>query len=245
MDERIVKEALSYSLGEELHDAWCKQEIYAFFLRACAEYEKTKNYGEAFQKACFVGDTKRNEVNLDVPYLVGHENLASRCLTDFNVFMRLFHNGIIEIKRFKKTTVSSEEEQELGKNFKEGKENILREFKSLSSDAKCEYLDAARVAIDLVFHRIVSGEILRPEDIERLAGEVHLEWLRRNMWIFEPGVGNPQLAVPYAQLSEEEKAKDRSQIYYAQDRVHAYIEGLVDVSSLCHKYGLSQSSKQF
>ncbi|MBR3211137.1 MAG: hypothetical protein IKF71_04300 [Bacilli bacterium] len=233
MDEIIVKKALSYSLGADLHDAWCQQELLAFFKRANQEYKKTKNFGESFRNACFVGEEKRNEVEIDTSYLEGHEGYVSRCLTDFNVFMNLFHHGVITVKRFAPVQISLEEASKLGADYKDGKENVLRDFSSLSSESKTDSLEAARVAIDLVYNRIMFGDVISLEDMEQLGAIVHIEWLRRNPWVFDPNRGNPKLAVPYSELSKEEQERDKAQVYLAQDKVHAYIEGLIDINAIC------------
>ena len=84
-------------------------------------------------------------------------------------------------------------------------------FKDLPSNWKCENLEAAKVAVDLVYEKIVNKEKIDSEMIEEMSKIVHEKWLERNgvQWSFE------NQRVDYQNLSEEEKAKDRIQIELA------------------------------
>ena len=77
-----------------------------------------------------------------------------------------------------------------------------------------------------------------------MAAVIHNEWLKRNDWVFNPEYGNPQLAVPYEQLSKEEQDKDKAQLWPAQVKVQAYIDGLLDIEQICVQYNLSTSKKR-
>lgn len=90
----------------------------------------------------------------------------------------------------------------MGDNYKDGKENILRKFSSLSRVSQKDNLEAARVAIELVYDKTISGEPFTPSEIEQMASVIHNEWLKRNPWVFHPQYGAPKLAVPYEQLSK-------------------------------------------
>ena len=68
------------------------------------------------------------------------------------------------------------------------------------------------------------------------------EWLKRNSWVFDPNYGDPKLAVPYSELSQEEKDKDIAQLLPACNKVEAYKQGLINIDELCDKYGI-QSGK--
>jgi hypothetical protein len=50
------------------------------------------------------------------------------------------------------------------------------------------------------------------KQLESLASEVHEQWLSRNPWAIEQ---KSKLAVPYSELPEEEKQKDRDVILQA------------------------------
>ena len=243
MNDTIVKNALSYSLGADLHKEWCNQELYAFFLRAQQEYGKSQNFRMAFEAACYKGTEKRNEVELDVGFLVGHEVLASQCLTDFNVFMKLYEMGAIEVKRFTKRNLTEDEVGRIGNDYKDGKENILRSFSSLSSASQSDNLEAARVAIDLTYDKAISGQGFTLDEVEQMAAVIHDEWLKRNDWVFHPEYGDPKLAVPYEQLSKEEQDKDKAQLGPAYAKIQAYVNGLINVEELCAQYNLPTSSK--
>ena len=102
MNSQTVKEALSYALAADLHEEWCINELRAYFERAQKAMVETRNFGQAFRKACYKGEEKRNEVELDIGYLIAHEAEASQCLLDFETFYQLFQKGVIDVKRFTK-----------------------------------------------------------------------------------------------------------------------------------------------
>ena len=114
-------------------------------------------------------------------------------------------------------------------------------FSELPSNWQYENLEAARVVINLVYDKVMAKEEFSLEEIESMAEIVHNEWLKRNQWVFDPQYGDPKLAVPYAELSEEEKVKDKVQLKPAVEKVQAYIDGLIDVDALCEQYGIPTS----
>ena len=85
---------------------------------------------------------------------------------------------------------------------------INTKFEDLPNDRKKENLEAAKVALDLVYEKIVNWEEITSEMIEEMSEIIHNERLKRNWiaWSFE------NQRVKYKGLSEEEKAKDRNQI---------------------------------
>lgn len=54
-----------------------------------------------------------------------------------------------------------------------------------------------------------------------MASHIHEEWLKRNSWVFDSNYGDPKLAVPYNELSQEEKDKDIAQLLPACSKVEA------------------------
>ena len=85
------------------------------------------------------------------------------------------------------------------------------EFEDLPRNWKYENLEAAKVAVDLVYDKVVNWEKISSEMIEEMSEIVHDKWLERNweQWSFE------NQRVDYGALSEEEKVKDRIQIELA------------------------------
>ena len=63
------------------------------------------------------------------------------------------------------------------------------------------------------------------ENIEGLAAQVHEQWLSRNSWAIEQ---KSPLAVPYSELPEEEKQKDRDVISAAYDILQEMMGGQED-----------------
>lgn len=85
-------------------------------------------------------------------------------------------------------------------------------FENLPSNWQYENLEGAKVAVDLVYEKIINGEEITPEMIEEMSSVVHEKWLERNEWVYDKQYWDPILAQPYESLPEEEKAKDRAHI---------------------------------
>ena len=85
-------------------------------------------------------------------------------------------------------------------------------FEDLPSNWQYENLEAAKVAVELVYDKVADGEEITPEMIEEMSSVVHEKWLERNDWVYDKEYGNPILAKAYEALPEDEKAKDRAQV---------------------------------
>lgn len=94
-------------------------------------------------------------------------------------------------------------------------------FEDLPSNWKYENLEAAKVAIELVFDYVIAWEEITDEMIEEMAAVVHEKRLERNTWVFDKDYGNPTLAQEYSKLPEEEKEKDRVQVRQAIAKIKA------------------------
>lgn len=116
-------------------------------------------------------------------------------------------------------------------------------FDQLPSNWQYENLEAARVAIELVYEKTMTGEQLSEDDIEKMASTIHDEWLKRNDWVFNPEYGDPKLAVPYSQLSKEEQDKDKAQLAPAQAKILAFLKGSLDIEQVCEQYNLPKAPK--
>jgi hypothetical protein len=80
-------------------------------------------------------------------------------------------------------------------------------FEALPTDWKAENAKAGEVvATELVLLQR-NGVEVNPETVEMVASKVHDKWLERNNW-----AKGGELDVPYAELPEDEKAKDRDQV---------------------------------
>ena len=117
-------------------------------------------------------------------------------------------------------------------------------FEQLPSNWQYENLEAAKVAIEQVYDKTMSYEPITPKELEQMAANIHVEWLKRNAWVFDPNYGDAKLAVPYEQLSKEEQDKDKAQIGPAQAKVQAYMNGLINIEQICEQYGISMGSKK-
>lgn len=85
------------------------------------------------------------------------------------------------------------------------------EFEDLPNNWKYENFEAVKIAVDLVYEKVLNWERITPKMVEDMSKIVHEKWLERNWieWSFE------NQRVDYEELSEEEKAKDRVQIEIA------------------------------
>ena len=105
----------------------------------------------------------------------------------------------------------SEDEEWTKKHWTQTVDIANTEFEDLPSNWQRENLEAAKVAVGLVYKKVVDWEKITSEMIEEMSNIVHIKWLERNWieWSFE------NQRVNYENLSEEEKAKDRIQIEIA------------------------------
>ena len=118
-------------------------------------------------------------------------------------------------------------------------------FEELPSNLQQENLEAAWVAVNCVYDKVMNGKEITPEECEQMGEIIHNEWLKRNAYVFGPidQGGNPDLAVPYEQLSREEQLKDLAQLIPAQEKVQEYMNGLIDIEQICDQYNLPTSEK--
>ena len=179
MNDKVVKEALSYALGSDLHEAWRlprKKEDGTFEPRIKKSNDEAWNSSHGTDKVDIANYT----------------------------------------------------------------------FEELPSNWQYENLEAARVAIELVYDKTMASEQITPKELEQLAAIIHEEWLKRNSYVFGPieQGGRPDLAVPYEKLDPIEKEKDKVQIVAAQTKVQAYMNGLIDIASICEQYGIQSSGKR-
>ena len=81
-------------------------------------------------------------------------------------------------------------------------------FEDLPDNWKNENFEAAKIAVDLVYEKVVNWEEITSEEVEGMSRIIHEKRLKRNwiQWSFE------NQRVDYDELSEEEKSKDRVQI---------------------------------
>lgn len=118
-------------------------------------------------------------------------------------------------------------------------------FDELPKDWQKENLLAARLAIDLVFDKAIEGQPIFDDELEEMSSTIHDEWMKRNHPVNEKENEEPKLTVPYKDLPQEEKAKDKIQLVQAITKIQDYKDGLVDIDEICQKYNLSQEQKSF
>lgn len=79
------------------------------------------------------------------------------------------------------------------------------DFENLDPDWRAENGSAAEVAMNLVWEAKTTSKELDDSFIEEASSTVHDKWKERNPW-------NEKLQVPYLELPEEEKERDRAQV---------------------------------
>ena len=101
-----------------------------------------------------------------------------------------------------------------------GQVDILNtSYSDLPAKWQAENKAQAESAIGLVARNMDSASM----DIEGLAAQIHEQWLSRNSWAKDGPLG-----VPYNELPEEEKQKDRDVITAAQDILQEMMGGQED-----------------
>jgi len=93
-------------------------------------------------------------------------------------------------------------------------------FEDLPDNWKYENIEAAKVAVDLVYEKILNLEKFSIETIEEMSDIVHEKRLERN-WL--AGSFENQ-RISYKDLSEEEKEKDRLQIKIAMEIINSFTQ---------------------
>lgn len=123
----------------------------------------------------------------------------------------IFHEKWREARLYKPMIEKSEDKEWNMEHWTEVVDIANTEFEDLPSNRKYENFEAAKVVVDLVYDKVVNWEEVDSEMIEEMSKIVHEKWLERNwvQWSFE------NQRVDYVNLSEEEKAKDRTQVELA------------------------------
>ena len=128
----------------------------------------------------------------------------------------------------------------ISKNWTNQVDIANTKFEDLPSDWKYENLEAAKVAVDLVYDKISKWEKITPEILEEMSAKVHEERLKRNSW-----AKWWELDVSYDKLPEVEKVKDRNQVLQAIEKVW-WKEKKVGIENLFSNYrkGLLEEPQQ-
>lgn len=122
-----------------------------------------------------------------------------------------FHDKWRENRLYKPMIEKSEDEDWTKRHWTDLVDIANIKFEDLPNNWKYENFEAAKVAVDLVYEKVVNWLEITPGMIEKMSKIVHEKRLERNWieWSFE------NQRVDYKELSEEEKAKDRVQIEIA------------------------------
>ena len=122
-----------------------------------------------------------------------------------------FHDKRRKNRLYKPMIEKSEDDEWTKKHWTDLVDIANTEFEDLPYNWQYENFEAAKVAVDLVYERVINWLEITPEMIEEMSKIVHEKRLERNWieWSFE------NQRVDYEDLSEEEKGKDRIQIEIA------------------------------
>ncbi len=212
--EKFDKEKLIIDAAAKVHEDWCTEEMFGYFWRLQETLKHDKEY-DAILKACYKGDKKRVDVDLDISELVRMDRRYLKKLVvdekDFDTFKSVFiDGGRIVLKRFVERNLTDNEihKASVNGNYKDGKENILLNFNELSADSKKENLEAAIGAFNVYEQMSKAGisieEMEKNPEINNMIGiAIHTDWLKRNM-----NHENESLKVPYAELDSWTKKQD-------------------------------------
>ncbi|MGN1298934.1 MAG: hypothetical protein ACI4UE_03005 [Candidatus Scatovivens sp.] len=117
-------------------------------------------------------------------------------------------------------------------------------FAELPEDWKKENLEAAKVAVNLVYGKVMTNQDITEDILQEMSSVVHDEWIKRNDWVLSPEYGDPVLARPYAELPESEQVKDTNQLRQAIEKVEAYQRGEIDIDRLKKEYALDDRTEE-
>ena len=198
-----LKNELITMVSQKSHGIWCDNEIKSFFDRL--HFSLNKAIKDKLEEACYKDGIKRNEVVILKDY--DEKELEDNC-KDFNTFQQLIYQNVICIKRFIDRDVTEEEQIRLKDDYKEGKENILRDFNLLSLSSQNEVVHGSISAIDVYIIFLKKGfsleEMERDMQVREMIGSyIHEEWLKRN-----PNYPDKKILVPYSELDDDSKKKD-------------------------------------
>ncbi len=128
----------------------------------------------------------------------------------------------------------------ISKNWTNQVDIANTKFEDLPSDWKYENLEAAKVAVDLVYDKVLKWESISPKALEEMSSKVHEERLKRNSW-----AKWWELDVPYDKLPEVEKVKDRNQVLQAIEKVW-WKEKRMGIENLFNNYrkGLQEAPQK-
>jgi len=209
----MEKQDLIIDAASQVHEDWCRQEYKGFWTRAKEIYGNgNKNLKEVLAAACYKGDTKRNEIVIDNYNSDQYNSKIANMFNNFEDFMFLVKKGVFEIKRFTQRDLTPQEQQRDVKtgNYKvnTSEENILRDFRSLSSSSKKENLEAS-ISAYTVFDQFskagITVEQMKNDNNIRynIGVAIHTDWLKRNR-----NHSDNSLKVSYEELDSWTKAQD-------------------------------------
>jgi len=121
---------------------------------------------------------------------------------------------------YKPMIEKSEDEARIKRHWTDIVDIANTDFGDLPDNWKHENIEAAKVAVNLVYEKILNLEKITTETIEDMSNIVHEKRLERN-WI--AGSFENQ-RVSYKDLSEDEKEKDRLQIKTAIKIINSYLK---------------------
>jgi len=121
---------------------------------------------------------------------------------------------------YKPMIEKSEDETRIKEHWTDTVDIANTDFENLPDNWKYENIEAAKVAVDLVYEKILNLEKISIETIEEMSNIVHEKRLERNWidWSFE------NQRVSYKDLSEKEKEKDRLQVKTAIEIIDSYLK---------------------
>ncbi len=204
------KQQLIVAAAARVHEAWCEEELKAFYGRLANEMQKGGNIDEILTNAGIKNGKVRNIVSINRTNIFNDEWLMVQ-LSTYEGFKGLIAKGVIDVKRFVSRNLTEKEIAAAGDNYNAAtkQENILRSFEKLSADSQTENLQAAESAVavyeemckcNVSLKQLCSGKFKT-----EIGVKIHADWMRRNALRKD---NSPELFVEYDALDEWVKGQD-------------------------------------
>lgn len=139
-------------------------------------------------------------------------------------------NRILEDGTYEPRIKETDDEEWIKENGTDKVDIANKSFKELPDDWQKENLEAGKVAVNLVFDDAIKDKSC-DHKVESFSSDVHEAWLERNKW-----ADGTDLDVPYEQLPEDEKSKDRVQVLEAIEAIDVFAEGKIDLFEVARKF---------
>lgn len=139
----------------KMHIDCCMEDLWNYFWHLKGAIKTCETPGEAISAAGIIKGEKVFDAKVeDIPYLVSFDSTFHMYLenNDFEKFVDKFiKSGSISVRKYVKRSLTEEEQEKAGIEYKDGCENILRPFDELSEDSKGRYVEKVLSILDISY----------------------------------------------------------------------------------------------